>query len=55
TVIAISRAPLILADILLVYITWTKLDSRSALRLDGRRTDRLSPSNILFRDGMSLS
>ncbi|RDX48637.1 hypothetical protein OH76DRAFT_1404561 [Lentinus brumalis] len=50
-VIAISRAPLILADILLIYITWTKLDSRSALRTDIRWTGRLSLSHILFRDG----
>ncbi|TFK91435.1 hypothetical protein K466DRAFT_660052 [Polyporus arcularius HHB13444] len=45
-VILISRVPLIVADMLLIYITWTKLNSRRALG-----SKRLSLSDILFRDG----
>ncbi|RDX53735.1 hypothetical protein OH76DRAFT_1479520 [Lentinus brumalis] len=44
TVIIISRVPLIVADILLIYITWTKLGSRVHTRL--------SLSDILLRDGI---
>ncbi|KAI0711945.1 hypothetical protein C8T65DRAFT_739401 [Cerioporus squamosus] len=49
-VIIISRVPLIVADVLLIYITWAKLDSRGALR-DMRQSKRLSLSDVLFRDG----
>ncbi|KAI0697859.1 hypothetical protein C8T65DRAFT_582309 [Cerioporus squamosus] len=48
----ISRVPLIVADMLIVYITWSKLSSRIALR-DIRQHKRLSLSDILLRDGMS--
>ncbi|TFK79705.1 hypothetical protein K466DRAFT_415623 [Polyporus arcularius HHB13444] len=43
-VIIISRVPLIVADVLLIYITWTKLGSRVHTRL--------SLSDILLRDGI---
>ncbi|TFK91445.1 hypothetical protein K466DRAFT_660057 [Polyporus arcularius HHB13444] len=53
-VIIISRVPVIIADMLLIYITWAKLSSRGALR-DVRQpqagSKRLSLSDILFRDG----
>ncbi|KAI0697854.1 hypothetical protein C8T65DRAFT_582330, partial [Cerioporus squamosus] len=50
TVIAVSRVPLIVTDLLLVYITWAKTSSRSTLR-DMRQSKRLSLSDILIRDG----
>ncbi|RPD59015.1 hypothetical protein L227DRAFT_612400 [Lentinus tigrinus ALCF2SS1-6] len=45
-----SRAPLIVADVLLIYITWTKLSNRDVLRGISRNT-RLSLSDIILRDG----
>ncbi|TFK94810.1 hypothetical protein K466DRAFT_475515 [Polyporus arcularius HHB13444] len=53
TVVILSRAPLIVADILLIYITWTKLRSCAALT-DIRQSKRLSLSDILFRGGIIL-
>ncbi len=53
TVVIISRVPLIVADILLICITWIKLNSRSALK-GIQQSRRLSLSDILFRDGASL-
>ncbi|KAI0704206.1 hypothetical protein C8T65DRAFT_696620 [Cerioporus squamosus] len=50
TVVIMSRVPLIAADILLIYITWTKLSSWAALR-DVRFSKRLSLSDILFHGG----
>ncbi|RDX40548.1 hypothetical protein OH76DRAFT_1490184 [Lentinus brumalis] len=50
-VIVIARVPLVVADILLVYITWTKLNGRDTAR-DIRPSRRLSLSDILLRDGM---
>ncbi|TFK85367.1 hypothetical protein K466DRAFT_664555 [Polyporus arcularius HHB13444] len=50
SVVIISRVPLIVADILLICITWTKLNSRSALK-GIQQSRRLSLSDILFRDG----
>ncbi|KAI0697836.1 hypothetical protein C8T65DRAFT_698010 [Cerioporus squamosus] len=47
-----SRVPLIAADILLIYITWTQLSRREALR-HIQRSKRLSLSDILFRDVIS--
>ncbi|KAI0719763.1 hypothetical protein C8T65DRAFT_736329 [Cerioporus squamosus] len=49
-VVIMSRVPLIVADMLLIYITWTKLNSWSALR-DIRFSKRLSLSDILFHGG----
>ncbi|KAI0719766.1 hypothetical protein C8T65DRAFT_736332 [Cerioporus squamosus] len=49
-VVIISRVPLIAADTLLIYITWTKLSSWAALR-DIRTSKRLSLSDILFHGG----
>ncbi|TFK86459.1 hypothetical protein K466DRAFT_150486 [Polyporus arcularius HHB13444] len=46
----ISRVPIILSDILLIYITWTKLSTRGAL-MGIRWSKRLSLSDILFRGG----
>ncbi len=54
TEIVISRVPLIVADMILIYITWTRLSSRDALRVDLRRSKRPSLQDILFRDGMFL-
>ncbi|TFK80906.1 hypothetical protein K466DRAFT_441987, partial [Polyporus arcularius HHB13444] len=51
TVVYTARVPLIAADIILIYITWTKLRSWVALR-DIRQSKRLSLSDILFRGGM---
>ncbi|KAI0718784.1 hypothetical protein C8T65DRAFT_737124 [Cerioporus squamosus] len=48
-VIIVSRAPLIVADAILIYVTWTKLSNRDALR-DVRRPRRSSLSDILFRN-----
>ncbi|TFK85292.1 hypothetical protein K466DRAFT_588226 [Polyporus arcularius HHB13444] len=53
TVVIISRVPLIAADILLVYITWTKLSS-SATLADIRQSKRRSLSDTLFRGGIIL-
>ncbi|RPD56902.1 hypothetical protein L226DRAFT_615314 [Lentinus tigrinus ALCF2SS1-7] len=49
-VILVSRVPLIVADILLIFITWTKVGSRDTLR-GIRESKRLSLSDILLRDG----
>ncbi|RPD68604.1 hypothetical protein L226DRAFT_540612 [Lentinus tigrinus ALCF2SS1-7] len=49
----ISRIPLIVADTLLICITWSKLISREALRGIGQ-SKRLSLSDVLLRDGTSL-
>ncbi|KAI0712942.1 hypothetical protein C8T65DRAFT_695143 [Cerioporus squamosus] len=49
-VVILSRVPLIAADILLIYITWTKLSSWAALR-GIRFSKRLSLSDILFHGG----
>ncbi|TFK83407.1 hypothetical protein K466DRAFT_555099 [Polyporus arcularius HHB13444] len=46
-----SRIPLIVAELLLIYITWTKLSSRSTFD-DVRKSKRLSLPGILFRTGM---
>ncbi|RPD53358.1 hypothetical protein L227DRAFT_658258 [Lentinus tigrinus ALCF2SS1-6] len=46
----ISRIPLIVADTLLICITWSKLISREALRGIGQ-SKRLSLSDVLLRDG----
>ncbi len=54
TVVVASRVPPIVADILLIYITWTKLKNWGALR-NIRQSKRLSLSDILFRGGTSLS
>ncbi|RDX46096.1 hypothetical protein OH76DRAFT_1407228 [Lentinus brumalis] len=50
TVVISSRIPLIVADLLLIYITWTKLSSRSTFD-DVRSSKRLSLPGILFRTG----
>ncbi|KAI0714212.1 hypothetical protein C8T65DRAFT_726765, partial [Cerioporus squamosus] len=47
----ISRVPLITADMLLIYITSTKLSSWSAMR-DIRHSKRLSLSDVLFCGGI---
>ena len=49
----IARAPLIFADVVLIYITWSKLRSRDALSVKLHRSERLSLQDILFRGGMS--
>ncbi|TFK84717.1 hypothetical protein K466DRAFT_588699 [Polyporus arcularius HHB13444] len=54
TVIIVSRVPLIVADMILIYSTWTKLRGSAALT-DIRQSNRLTLSDILFRGGMSLS
>ncbi|RPD73242.1 hypothetical protein L226DRAFT_536366 [Lentinus tigrinus ALCF2SS1-7] len=48
--VILARVPLIVADIMLIYITWTNLNSRSALQ-DLHRSKRLSFSDVLFRSG----
>ncbi len=53
-VTVISRVPLIVADMLLIYITWTKLNARSSLRDIQQLDKRRSLSDILFRDGTSI-
>ncbi|KAI0694556.1 hypothetical protein C8T65DRAFT_584944, partial [Cerioporus squamosus] len=50
TVVFASRVPLIVADVILIYITWTKLRNWGALR-DIHQSKRLSLSDILFRGG----
>ncbi|TFK84742.1 hypothetical protein K466DRAFT_601756 [Polyporus arcularius HHB13444] len=50
SVVYISRVPLIVADVLLIYVTWTKLSSRGAMTTI-RQSKRLSLSDILLRDG----
>ncbi|TFK85773.1 hypothetical protein K466DRAFT_587843 [Polyporus arcularius HHB13444] len=52
-VVVASRVPPIVADILLIYITWTKLKNWGALR-NIRQSKRLSLSDILFRGGTML-
>ncbi|RDX54131.1 hypothetical protein OH76DRAFT_1479176 [Lentinus brumalis] len=51
TVVIISRASLIAADILLIYITWTKLSGWAALT-DIQRSKRLTLSDVLFHGGV---
>ncbi|RDX47023.1 hypothetical protein OH76DRAFT_1485073 [Lentinus brumalis] len=50
----VARVPLIVADILLIYITWTRLSSWCALKATAglRPSNSLSLSNILFRGGI---
>ena len=50
-----SRVPLILADSLLIYITWAKLRSQETLRNIRQPSRRLSLSEILLRSGRSLA
>ncbi|KAI0696371.1 hypothetical protein C8T65DRAFT_743581 [Cerioporus squamosus] len=53
TVVLVSRIPLITADILLIYITWTKLNGWNTLRgLDIRQSKRISLMDVLFRGGI---
>ncbi|TFK83767.1 hypothetical protein K466DRAFT_589463 [Polyporus arcularius HHB13444] len=47
--VLVARVPLVLADVLLIYITWAKLSSRDALR-GIRQHKRRSFSDILLRD-----
>ncbi|TFK91434.1 hypothetical protein K466DRAFT_582813 [Polyporus arcularius HHB13444] len=54
TVIIGSRVPVVIADTLLIYITWAKLSSKSVLE-DFRLSKRLSLSDVLFRNGSVLS
>ncbi|RDX50863.1 hypothetical protein OH76DRAFT_368763 [Lentinus brumalis] len=49
-VVIISRVPLIAADVLLIYITWTKLRGWAALT-NTRQSKRLSLSEVLFSGG----
>ncbi|KAI0695058.1 hypothetical protein C8T65DRAFT_744167 [Cerioporus squamosus] len=50
SIVLSSRVPLIIADVLVIYITWTKLSSRDTLR-GVRQSKRLSLSDILLRGG----
>ncbi|RDX49163.1 hypothetical protein OH76DRAFT_1483372 [Lentinus brumalis] len=50
TVTIISRVPLIAADIILIYITWTTLRG-SATLTDIHKFRRLTLSDVLFRGG----
>ncbi|TFK83873.1 hypothetical protein K466DRAFT_602488 [Polyporus arcularius HHB13444] len=50
TVVMISRIPLTIADIMLIYITWKQLNGWDAL-MNVRQSKRLSLSDILFRGG----
>ncbi|KAI0714146.1 hypothetical protein C8T65DRAFT_828873 [Cerioporus squamosus] len=52
--VLISRVPLIVADLILIYITWTKLSSRDALKNIGQ-SKRLSLSTILFNGARQKS
>lgn len=49
-VVIISRVPLLIVDILLIYITWTNLGSRSVMR-NIRLSDTPVLSDILFHNG----
>ncbi|TFK92152.1 hypothetical protein K466DRAFT_595477 [Polyporus arcularius HHB13444] len=49
-VVLISRIPLIIADILLIYVTWATLCNGDALK-NIRQSKRLTLSDILFRGG----
>ncbi|RDX47651.1 hypothetical protein OH76DRAFT_724843 [Lentinus brumalis] len=49
-VVLISRIPLIIADILLIYVTWSTLCNGDALK-NIRQSKRLTLSDILFRGG----
>ncbi len=49
-----SRVALIVADVLLIYITWTKLSSQDAWRNIRQSGKRASLSDILFRNGASF-
>ncbi|TFK84239.1 hypothetical protein K466DRAFT_589102 [Polyporus arcularius HHB13444] len=51
-IVIVSRVPLIAADIILIYITWTKL--RGAALTDLRQPKRLTLSDVLFRGGTIL-
>ncbi|TFK82985.1 hypothetical protein K466DRAFT_666166 [Polyporus arcularius HHB13444] len=51
-IVIISRVPLVAADMILIYITWTKLRGWATLT-DIRQSKRLALSDILLRGGMS--
>lgn len=53
TVVVIARVPLIVADVLLMYITWSKLDGWNVLSTSTTQqlSKRLSLSDVLFRGG----
>ena len=57
-VIVIARVPVIIANTLLIYITWRRLSTRDTfikIRLSCRGSStRLSLAEILFRDGVYL-
>ncbi|RPD78585.1 hypothetical protein L226DRAFT_297615 [Lentinus tigrinus ALCF2SS1-7] len=49
-IVVIARVPLIVADMVLIYITWARLSGLATLR-DIRQSKRLSLSDVLCRDG----
>ncbi|RDX41488.1 hypothetical protein OH76DRAFT_1489418 [Lentinus brumalis] len=50
-IVIISRVPLVAADMILIYITWTKLRGWATLT-DIRQSKRLALSDILLRGGI---
>lgn len=51
SVVVASRVPLMVADIMLIYITWTKLSSRDLLKNGIRQSTRPTLAYVCVRDG----
>ena len=54
SVVVASRVPLIVADMLLIYIMWTRLSGREFLKTGLRQPGRVSLPYVFIQDGMFL-
>ena len=55
SVVIASRVPLIIADMLLIYITWTRLNGREFLKTGLQQSGRVSLPHVFIRDGMLVA
>ena len=55
SVVITSRVPLIVADMLLIYMTWTRLNGREFLKTGFQQSGRVSLPHVFIRDGMFLT
>ena len=55
SVVIASRVPLIVADMLLIFITWTRLSGLEFLKTRLRQSGRVSLPHVFIRDGLFLA
>ena len=55
SVVIAARVPFLVADMLLIYITWTRLNGREFLKTGLQRSGRVSLPHVFIRDGMFLA